>query len=68
MAKGGVTINPGRADAPNLSLSMAAGDYVALSLGQTSPMALFMTGKVKVQGDVALAMKFQDMFDRSRVM
>ena len=46
---------------------MAASDYVALSLGEANAMGLFMAGKIKVKGDVMLAMKFQEMFDPSRV-
>ena len=46
---------------------MEASDYVALSLGEANPMGLFMAGKIEVQGDVMLAMKFQELFDRDRV-
>ncbi len=64
---GAIAIEEGPAIAPNLSLGMAASDYVALSLGQVNPMSLFMAGKIRVQGDVMLAMKFQELFDRNRV-
>jgi len=66
-AEGTVQVDEGQADAPNLSFSMTAADYVALSLGQISPTALFMSGKVQVRGDMALAMKFPNLFDRDRV-
>ncbi|RME71247.1 MAG: sterol carrier protein [Chloroflexi bacterium] len=64
---GQITVHTGEADRPNLTLSMLARDYVALSLGQASPMGLFMGGKIKVQGDLSLAMKFPELFDRDRV-
>ena len=67
IAGGTLAIDEGQAVSPNLSLSMAASDYVALSMGEANAMGLFMAGKIKVQGDVMLAMKFQDMFDRDRV-
>jgi putative sterol carrier protein len=42
-------------------------DYVALSKGEVNPMNLFLGGKIKLQGNMTLAMKFQEMFDRNRV-
>lgn len=67
IANGAIAIEAGQAASPNLSLGMAASDYVALSMGEANPMSLFMAGKIKVQGDVMLAMKFQEMFDRNQV-
>ncbi len=64
---GTIAIDEGQAASPNLTLSMEASDYAALSLGEANPMGLFMAGKIKVQGDVMLAMKFQELFDRNRV-
>ncbi|MEW5958290.1 MAG: SCP2 sterol-binding domain-containing protein, partial [Chloroflexota bacterium] len=52
---GAIALEPGLADTADLTLTMAASDYVALSLGEASPMNLFMAGKIKVQGDVMLA-------------
>jgi len=66
IANGTIAITEGRTEAPNLTLTMAANDYVALSRGEVNPVNLFMAGKVKLQGDMTLAMKFPDMFDRSR--
>jgi putative sterol carrier protein len=43
---------------------MEASDYVALVNGEANPMNLFMAGKIKVEGDITLAMKFQEMFDQ----
>lgn len=67
IANGTIAIEEGPADLPNLNLEMAASDYVALSLGEANPMSLFMAGKIKVKGDVMLAMKFQELFDRNQV-
>lgn len=67
IADGQIAVTPGAADSSNLTLSMAAGDYVALSMGEANPVSLFMAGKIKVQGDVGLALKFQEMFNRDRV-
>ena len=47
IADGTIAIDEGQAAAPNLSLSMAASDYVALSMGDANAMSLFMAGKIK---------------------
>jgi putative sterol carrier protein len=67
IANGAIAATPGRASAPNLTLKMAANDYVALSKGEANPVSLFMGGKIKLQGDMTLAMKFPEMFDSKRV-
>lgn len=64
---GQVAIEEGTVEFPKLTLTMAASDFVAISMGEANAMNLFMAGKIKVQGDITLAMKFQDLFDRDRV-
>ena len=64
IAGGQIAIDEGLADSPKLTLTMAASDYVALSRGEANAMNLFMAGKIQVEGDVTLAMKFEQMFDR----
>ncbi len=53
----------GVAAAPSMTLTVAAADYLSLINGDASPMALFMTGKVKVRGDMQLALKLQTLFN-----
>lgn len=64
VANKNISVEEGRTESPDLTLQMAASDYVALTRGEINPMALFAAGKVKLQGDMALAMKFQQMFRR----
>lgn len=66
IANNTVKVNPGRSAAPNLVLTMAASDYVAISYGEANPVNLFMAGRIKLQGDMTLAMKFPEMFTRGR--
>jgi putative sterol carrier protein len=66
IANGTIAATPGRTSAPHLTLTMAASDYVALSRGEANPVGLFMGGKIKLQGDMTLAMKFPEMFDRNK--
>ena len=55
----------GKTEMPTLKLIMAASDYVDLIHGRANPIGLFAAGKVKLEGDMGLALKFQQMFDRS---
>jgi putative sterol carrier protein len=55
-------INEGQAINPNMTLMMAASDYLAIVNGQANAMQMFMQGKVKVGGDMSLVMKMQSMF------
>jgi putative sterol carrier protein len=54
----------GDAESPNLTLTMDARDYVKMSLGQLDGTQAFMTGKLKIKGDMGLAIKMQSLFRR----
>jgi putative sterol carrier protein len=64
VANGQISINEGQTPSPDMTLTMDAADYVALSRGQANPMSLFQAGKIRVQGNMTLALKFQEMFAR----
>ena len=68
IANGQVVIDEGQAPSPDVSLAMEANDYVNITKGDGNPMTLFMTGRIKVQGNISIAMKFQDLFDKNRVV
>ena len=52
---------PGAPENPNTTISMAAADFVGMATGTMNPMLAFMGGKLKVKGDMALAMKLQNL-------
>lgn len=59
---GACTVNPGPGTNPNLTLQMASQDWLDMLSGKQSGQMLFMSGKLKVKGDMGLAMKLGSMF------
>ena len=59
---GACTVNQGAATNPSLTLSIAAQDWLDMLSGKQSGQMLFMSGKLKVKGDMGLAMKLGSMF------
>ena len=59
---GTCTVTPGAASNPNLTLSIGAQDWLDMISGKQSGQMLFMSGKLKVKGDMGLAMKLGSMF------
>jgi putative sterol carrier protein len=47
-----------------LTLLAEAGDWVKIVTGQIDGTTAFMQGKLKIKGDMGLAIKFQSMFKR----
>jgi putative sterol carrier protein len=47
--------------APSATVKMTAEDFQAMSTGSLNPMMAFMSGKIKVDGDLNSVMKFQSM-------
>jgi putative sterol carrier protein len=62
VANGTCQVEEGASDSPNATIMMDAGDYVDMTSGKLNPMAAFMSGKVKVDGDLNTVMKFQSLF------
>jgi putative sterol carrier protein len=52
----------GPATDPRLTLKLALVDFVRLIFGQADGTQLFMTGKMKLSGDMMFAMQMQGMF------
>ena len=63
IANGSCTTSEGASDSPRLTLKMQLVDFIRLIFGQADGTQLFMTGKMKLQGDMMFAMQMQGMFD-----
>lgn len=44
------------------TISVARDDFIALATGKLDPMMAFMSGKLKVAGDMSVAMGLQSLF------
>jgi putative sterol carrier protein len=64
VADGHASASEGQAENPNLTLLADGRDAVRIFTGQMDPTAAFMSGKLKVKGDMGLAMRMQSMFRR----
>ena len=54
-----IQIDEGETASPDLTLSMDARDFVAMYAGELGAMAAFMQGKLRIDGDMSLAMRLQ---------
>jgi len=64
IADGKATAGAGEVENPNLTLIADSGDFVKIFTGGLDPTAAFMSGKLKIKGDMGLAMRMQTMFKR----
>lgn len=62
---GACQVIQGGVDAPNTTLLMSDTDFVSMFNGKLNAMAAFMQGKIKLQGDMGMAMKLQTIFGLS---
>lgn len=51
-------------ETPNVTLMADAGDWVKIMTGKMDPTTSFMQGKLKIKGDMGLAIKMQTLFKR----
>jgi len=57
-------VGEGTHASPNMTMTMTAADYVDMITGKLNGQMAFMSGKLKIAGDMGLAMKMQSLFKR----
>jgi putative sterol carrier protein len=57
---------PGGVDKPDVTFTVSDKDWIAITEGKLDAMNAFMTGKLRVSGDMMLAMKLQQLFPANR--
>ncbi len=59
---GQCTVLPGTSPSPNMTLTADSQDYKDVITGRQNAMNAFMTGKLRLAGDLNLAMKLTSFF------
>jgi putative sterol carrier protein len=59
---GKVEVKQGEHASPKMTLTADSSDYVKIFIGELDGMQAFMQGKLKLAGDLNLAMKLTQMF------
>jgi putative sterol carrier protein len=61
IANGTASVSKGAAQSPNTTLIASTEDWMNIATGKLNPMAAFMQQKLKVKGDMGMAMKLQGL-------
>lgn len=61
-----VSVEERQIEDADLTFAMDARDYAAITLGEASVMVLYAMGRIQSEGDLTLAWKFREMFNRDR--
>jgi len=62
VAGGEAKVAAGKVDSPSITLTMDSANFIALLEGKLNGQTAFLTGKLKIQGDMTLAMKLAQVF------
>lgn len=60
VGEGAAKVTEGKALSPDVTLTMASDDFLDLVEGRLDAMVAFMGGKLKISGDMMLAMQLQN--------
>ncbi len=62
IADGACKVAEGEHASPNITITVAAQDWLDILNGKLDGQMAFMSGKLKVKGDMSLAMKLKTLF------
>lgn len=66
IANGTCELIKGGVEKPDITITVADKNWLAIAEGELNPMNAFTSGKVKIAGDMMLAMKLQQLFPVGR--
>ncbi len=58
---GAATVSAGPTDSPNTTFVASTEDWISIATGKLNPVTAFMQQKLKIKGDMGLAMKLQGL-------
>jgi len=61
--KTGAFTNKGKHASPGATITVSAEDWLGMLNGSLNPMQAFMSGKIKIDGDMTLAMSLQQVMN-----
>ena len=61
LADGTLTVTPGAGDG-DVTISASEENFQKIVAGEQNPTSAYMTGKLKIKGDMSAAMKLQKLF------
>ena len=64
---GACTVSDGAAANADLTITMEDEDFISLMKGELNGMQAFMTGKLKLDGNIMLAQRLSAFFDASKL-
>jgi len=62
VADGACTVAPGEHESPSLTITTSADNWRRIVTGDLDPQTAFMTGRLRVRGDMGLAMRLRSLF------
>ena len=67
MKNGSGSLGQGEApDGAGCTMTLDSEDFIKMFAGELKPTSAFMTGKLKIQGDMGLAMKLEKLMGQMR--
>jgi putative sterol carrier protein len=59
---GKLSLSEGAPISPQVTIKFSAEDFLALVNGELNPISAFMQGRIRIQGDMSVAMRLQSLF------